>query len=60
MTEKELTEKYNLQNCSVTYSNEPNMELMTRAFMDYQRKLYLEKTRVSNLSPDSSSSLNTP
>ncbi|MGE0910406.1 hypothetical protein ACQGRJ_10305 [Bacillus atrophaeus] len=48
MTEKELIEKYNLQNCTVTYCNEPNMELMTRAFMDYQRKLYNEKKKAAH------------
>ncbi|MCS4324025.1 hypothetical protein N1207_11005 [Bacillus subtilis] len=45
MTEKDLIEKYNLQNCTVTYSNEPNMELMTKAFMDYQSKIYYEKKK---------------
>ncbi|AHZ16013.1 hypothetical protein CHN56_00193 [Bacillus velezensis] len=48
MTEKELIQKYNLQNCTVTFMNEPNLELMTRAFMDYQRKLYNEQKKTAN------------
>ncbi|MED4610267.1 hypothetical protein P9248_01370 [Bacillus subtilis] len=46
MTEKELIQKYNLKNCIVTYSNEPNLESMAKAFLDYQRKLYLERRKV--------------
>lgn len=46
MTEKELIQKYNLKNCIVTYSNEPNLESMAKAFLDYQRKLYLERREV--------------
>lgn len=32
MTEKELIEKYNLQNCTFTFINEPNFERMTKGF----------------------------
>lgn len=48
MTEKELIQKYNLKNCTVTYSNEPNLESMAKAFLDYQRKLYLEKRKFES------------
>lgn len=48
MTEKELIQKYNLENCTVTYSNEPNLESMAKVFLDYQRKLYLEKRKLES------------
>lgn len=46
MTIDELCKKYNLQNCTVKYRNEPNLELMAKAFMDFKRKLYLERREV--------------
>ncbi|MCI3197766.1 MULTISPECIES: hypothetical protein [Bacillus] len=45
MTIDELYKKYNLQNCTVKYRNEPNLKLMAKAFMDFKRKLYLERKK---------------